>query len=159
MESGLAQTVPDTEGDSDATTEAISEVPSDEEHRQSGRVTQPVPLGTSASSMTVPCIPISNAASSETEPPQPRVRGTSNILILCAGPSSNQNNLQAYLQQWGAVVTAYDILDGTHMDITDDTVWGPLLADIRAGKYAGVVASPPAAPSHAYEARLADHPC
>ena len=132
-----------TEGDSDATTEVTSEVPSDEEPLPSGRFTQPVPLEHAPSSSSTTASTFSREMSSTTEQPPPQISGNNKVLIICSGPSTNENNLQKYLQQLGMDVVAFDIIDGIHMDITDDSVWDPLFADIRNGKFAAVVASPP----------------
>ena len=51
--------------------------------------------------------------------------------------------LHALLSAYGFAVHSYDVADGISGDISDDSIWNPLAAEISAGKFGGVFASPP----------------
>ena len=73
--------------------------------------------------------------------PSHRERNT--ILLLCAGPKTRPKGLHALLSGYGFAVRSYDVADGISGDISDDSIWNPLAAEISAGKFCGVFASPP----------------
>lgn len=64
-------------------------------------------------------------------------------LLLCAGPEGNTDNLHSFLAKAGFSVDAFDVLDGSQCDITDDAVWDPIHAKLNVGLYMAVFASPP----------------
>ena len=64
-------------------------------------------------------------------------------LVLFAGPSSNPHNIQHLLRARGIRVDSYDITEGDHQNIADDAVWDPIMARLKAGDYAVLLASPP----------------
>lgn len=64
-------------------------------------------------------------------------------LLMFSGAMHDNTSLQSCLEAFGFSVDAYDILNGAAGDLSDDSVWDPLLAKIRSGKYIAAVISPP----------------
>ena len=113
-----AQTI--TEGEDSDTTEVTSEVSSNVP--DSGRITQPPPVQVEVAKPT---------------------KMMPSLLILFAGPSSNEGNLAFHFQLLGYTVVTYDVLDGPQNDLLDDAVWDPIYSRIQGGEFKALIASPP----------------
>ena len=54
-----------------------------------------------------------------------------------------RDGIHALLAETGFQVDSFDLIDGASGDITDDTVWCPLLQQLESGSFDAVFASPP----------------
>jgi len=65
------------------------------------------------------------------------------VLILFSGRLGTSGSLESCLRKFGLDVEAFDVLNGSQYDLTDDSIWEPLHRRITAGGFAAVIVSPP----------------
>ena len=65
------------------------------------------------------------------------------VLILSSGRQGVPGNLESCLTKIGLLVEAFDIINGSNFDLSDDAIWEPLHKRIVSGEFAAVVASHP----------------
>ena len=116
-------------------TTAENEPATSNEPHNPGSHTGPESSAAEATSLTSPSIDVAATSPGHNE----RIT----ILLLCAGPKNRPKGLHALLSGYGFEVRSYDVADGISGDISDDSIWNPLAAEISAGRFCGVFASPP----------------
>eukprot|EP00435_Cladocopium_sp_Y103_P030056 s3225_g7.t1 len=65
------------------------------------------------------------------------------ILHLFSGPAHRDDGFAAAVAALGYHCVEYDVVNGEDQDLTNDAIWQRVLADIKAGKYDGMLAGPP----------------
>ena len=65
------------------------------------------------------------------------------VLHLFSGPSNRADGLASYLRSVGIECDDVDLTNGRDGDISNDAVWGHILAKIKSGHYGVVFGGPP----------------